>query len=125
VVEEKDDGAVEVVKEAEGVAVRGDNNYRQPIGLLAIIDTLLFTNNYCISTFFCLWNAFLCGMCLSLYPMYLCGTRLFVERTLLWNALFVERTPFLFVECLFLWNVFICGTQLQSNHYHAGVGDHR
>jgi hypothetical protein len=51
VVKEEDDRATEVVKEAEGVAVMDDSEYRQPIGLLSITYTLVFTNNYCISTF--------------------------------------------------------------------------
>jgi hypothetical protein len=76
--EEEDDGAVEAFKEAEGVAVRDDSKYPQPIGILAIMYTLVFTNNYFNLTFF------------------------LVERLSL-THFFVERTTFVFVERLFCW----------------------
>jgi hypothetical protein len=85
VVEEEDDGAAKAVNEAEGVAVMDDGEYRQPIGLLAVTYTLVFTNKYCILTF------------------YFCGTRLFLERVYLWNT-------FIHLTHLSLWNAFICGT---------------
>jgi hypothetical protein len=49
---EEDIGAAEAVEEAEGVAVTDDSDYRHPIGLLAFTYTLVFTNTYCISTFY-------------------------------------------------------------------------
>jgi hypothetical protein len=48
VVKEEDDGAAETVKEAGGLALTDDSEYHQPIGLLAVTHTLVFTNNYCI-----------------------------------------------------------------------------
>jgi hypothetical protein len=109
---EEDDGAAEAVKEVEGVAVMDDSEYRQPIGLLAVTYTLVFTNKYCISTFyFCgtrflvervsLWNVFIHVTHLSLWTAFICGTYFFVERTPL---VFVERLfcgTSLFVECCY------------------------
>jgi hypothetical protein len=60
---EEDNGATEAVKEAEGVSAMDDSEYHHPIGIVDATYTLVFTNNFCILTF------------------YLCGTRLFVERT--------------------------------------------
>jgi hypothetical protein len=85
VVKEEDDGAAEAVKWGEGVAVTDDSEYRQPIGLIDVTYTLVFTINYCISTF------------------YFCGTHFFVERVYPYN-------PFIFVERVYLWNVLFCGT---------------
>jgi hypothetical protein len=84
----EDDGAAEVVKEADGVAVTEDSEYRHPIGILAVTYTLEFTNNNCISTF------------------YFCGTQLFVERVYLWKILFCGTNSSCFCGKLFLWNVF-------------------
>jgi hypothetical protein len=89
---EEEDGAAEAVKEAERVALMDDSEYHLPIGISAVTYTLVFTNKYCISTF------------------YFCLTRLFVERDYLWNA-------FIFVERVYLWKVFFCGT-----HYSCFCG---
>jgi hypothetical protein len=80
----EDAGASEAVKEAEGLAMMEDSEYRHPIGIIAVTYTLVCTNNYCISTF------------------YFCGMRLFVERDYFWNA-------FIRVNHLSLWNAFIFG----------------
>jgi hypothetical protein len=40
---EEDDGAAEAVKEADGIAVTEDSEYRHPIGLLAVTYTLVTT----------------------------------------------------------------------------------
>jgi hypothetical protein len=92
---EEDDGAAEVVKESEGVAMMDYSEYHYPIGTTAATYTLVFTNNYCISTFH------FCGMRLS------CGTRLFVEHTFLWNELLMFLWNAFFVERVYLWNVVI------------------
>jgi hypothetical protein len=68
VVEEEEDGAAEAVKEANRVALTDNSEYLQPIGLLAVTYTLVFTNTYFISTF------------------YFCGKHFFVERVSLWNT---------------------------------------
>jgi hypothetical protein len=81
---EEGDGAAEAVKEAEGLAAMDDSEYHHQIGILAATYTLVFTKNYCISTF------------------YFCGTRLFVEHDYLWNAIICGTR-------LSLWNAFICG----------------
>jgi hypothetical protein len=84
---EEDDGAAEAVKESEGVVAMDDSEYHHQIGILAATYTLVFTNNYCISTF------------IFVERDYLLNALIFVERVYLWNVLFVERTPHVFVEC--------------------------
>jgi hypothetical protein len=116
---EEDDGAAEAVKEAEGVAMTDDSEYHHPIGILNVTYNLVFTNNYCILTFY------FCGTRLFVERVYLCNPFIFVERVYLWNVLFCGTHSSFFVKLFFLWNVFICGILLQRNHRHAGGGDHR
>jgi hypothetical protein len=108
----EDDGDAEAVKEAEGVSVMDNSEYRHPIGLLAVTYTLVFIKKYCISTFYFggtrflvehdyLWNAFIHVTHLSLWNAFICGMYFFVERT---PHVFVER---FFVERLYLWNTVI------------------
>jgi hypothetical protein len=99
----EDNGAAEAVKEADGVAVADNSEYRHPIGIISVTYTLVFTNNYCISTFY------FCGTRLfveRVYPCnpFLCGTRLFVERIFLWNALLMFLWNDFLVERVYLWN---------------------
>jgi hypothetical protein len=82
-----------------------DSEYRQTIGLLALTNTLLFTNNYLSRPFIfvervSLWNAFIRVTHLSLLNAFI-----YLWNVFFWNALL-----------LFLWNAFLCGTSLFVEH---------